>query len=88
MTCTAATNRVINSKIFKQCIIESGTFIDDPEGFAKELLDEVKSDFPVETALFKKSGYKYENDFVKAIFEYIKPILDQAQVAVIIILNA
>jgi hypothetical protein len=86
-TRSAATNRGINQRIFEQCIIESGIFLKNPEGFVKELLCKGKSVLPVEEAWFKKSSYGCENDFVKAMAEYIKPILVEAQVAVFIILN-
>jgi hypothetical protein len=83
-TSTAATTRGINLRIFEQCIIESGIFLNNPEGFVKELLCKGKSAL----ALFNKSSYGCENDFVKAMGEYIKPILVQAQVAAFIILNS
>jgi hypothetical protein len=85
-TSTAATNRGINLRIFEQCIIESGIFLKNEKGFVKELLCKGKSAFPG-VALFNKSNYGCENDFVKAMGEYIKPILVKAQVAAFIILN-
>ncbi len=76
---TAATNRAIHSNIVMQSIIESKELLEDPESLVTGLLERVDSAIASPAALFN-SKYAYENDFIKAIFEHIKPILEEAKV--------
>jgi hypothetical protein len=78
---TTATDRVINSKIVMQSIIESKELLENPESLVTVLSERVNSEIasPVASGLFN-SKYAYENDFIKAIFEHIKPMLEEAKV--------
>ncbi len=78
---TAATNRAINSDIVLQSIrvIESKELHEDPESLVTGLLERVDSAIASPEALFN-SKYAYKNDFIKAIFEHTKPMLEEAKV--------
>ncbi len=77
---TAATNRVIISNIVLQSIIESKELLEDPESLVTVLSERVvDSEIASPAALFN-SKYAYENDFIKAIFQHIKPMLEEAKV--------